>query len=160
MTHYWIQTWQGLCVYYITRHQAHLSFITYISPPTKGEKGERESYPQPLTEGVSHSRLGRYLVVVSPSFLSSFSLLPSHRSLLWEPVKYNNTGVHPGTHKTILPAGILREILETHRWGHPTLLSSHTNGTVLVDLSSMELCETVQHRNDPTGLQAAYWSYG
>lgn len=32
---------KGLCVYYITRHQAHLSFITYIPPPhQEREKGE------------------------------------------------------------------------------------------------------------------------
>jgi len=49
--------------------------------------------------------------------------------LRWESVKYNNTRIHPGTPKTILPAGIFREILETHHRGHPNLLSSHTDGT-------------------------------
>lgn len=29
----------------------------------------------------------------------------------------------------MLPAGIFGEILETHQRGHPTLLSSHTDGT-------------------------------
>lgn len=145
MTHYWIQTWQELCVYYITRHQAHLSFITYISSPSKRVKEEGEDLTQSLmyrrcfsfqAEQILSSRL-------SMPFLSSLFLFFLLAALLWEPVKYNNTGVNPGTHKMILPAGILREILETHQWGHPTLLSSHTNVTVQVDLRSMESCESV-----------------
>lgn len=148
MTHYWIQTWQGLCVYYITRHQAHLSVITYIPPPhQEGEKGESERggererergqcqiLPRALHRGCFFLQvrpiLCSQLAVTQLSF-SSLLLSSSFFSLCflcWEPVKYKNTRVHPGTPKTILPAGIFGEILETHQRGHPTLLSSHTGG--------------------------------
>lgn len=144
MTHYWIQTWQGLCVYYITRHQAHLSFITYIPPPhQEREKGEWEgkrkgnvdldpSYRQrllfPSGQAYTLHLVCHHTVFFLPLFSSSFS------SLLSAPIKYNNTSVHHGTPKTILPTGIFGEILETHQRGHSTLLPSHIDGTVRVDL--------------------------
>lgn len=142
MTHYWIQTWQGICVYYITRHQAHLSFITYIPPPhqerEKGEwerekEGQCESHLKLHTEAAFYARSGWYSA--RHRFPSFFLFCPRH----WEPVKYNNTGVHPGTPKTILPTGIFGEILETHHRAHPTLLSSQTDGTVWTDFRIMQL---------------------
>lgn len=133
---------KGICVYYITRHQAHLSFITYIPPShqerEKGEwerekEGQCESHLKLHTEGAFYARSGWYSARhLSPSF---FLFCFQH----WEPVKYNNTGVHPGTPKTILPTGIFGEILETHHRAHPTLLSSQTNGTVWTDFRIMEL---------------------
>lgn len=147
MTHYWIQTWQGLCVYYITRHQAHLSFITYIPPPhqerEKGEwegkrKGNVDLDPSHAQRVLFPSGQADTLLSAHHSLSLSFPLLSSPCFLRWEPVKYNNTRVHHGTPKTILPAGIFGEILETHQRGHPTLLPSHIDGTVWVDLRIME----------------------
>lgn len=48
---------KGFCVYYITRHQAHLSFITYIPPPhqereKEGREKERERATSVLPRAV------------------------------------------------------------------------------------------------------------
>lgn len=124
MTHHWIQTWQGLCVYYITRHWAHLSFITYIAPPhQEGEKGEREGniyldpsyalrllFPPGQTD--TPPSAPHHTARLSLSF---FFYPPVALFLRWEPVRYNNTTVGAGTPRTILPTGIFGEISETHR---------------------------------------------
>lgn len=153
MTHYWIQTWQGLCVYYITRHWAHLSFITYITPPhQEGEKGKWErkrkgqcgSWPELCTEVTSPFRSDWYSAVSSPSHTSPLLFYFSPLSLSfplflrWEPVKYNNTRVGDGTPKTILPTGIFGEILETHHRGHSSLLPSHINRLDCADVRFMD----------------------
>lgn len=140
MTHYWIQTWQGLCVYYITRHQAHLSFITYIPPPhQEREKGEWEvrrrgnidltpSHVQRLlflqvrTILCSQLSVTQLFLSLSPSSLLFFTLPAFCAGNLLN----ITTQEHP---RRSSPQGLFGEILETHQRSHPTLLSSHTDGT-------------------------------
>lgn len=149
MTHYWIQTWQGLCVYYITRHWPHLSFITYIAPPHQaGEKGEREGnifldpsdalrllFPPGQTDtppSAPHhtARLSLSLFFFYP---------PVEPFLHWEPVRYNNTVVGAGTPRTILPTGILEEISKTQvTILHPR--HSHMNEVCCVDVRAIDKC--------------------
>lgn len=132
---------RALCIlHYQTPGSLKLHYLHPSSPQRKRkrrvrgeEKGQLRSYPKPCAEGAFSSRSGRYSAVSLPSHSLSFSLsfprLSSPCFLRWEPVKYNNTRVHPGTPKKILPGGIFGEILETHQRGHPTLYSSHTDGT-------------------------------
>lgn len=149
MTHYWIQTWQGLCVYYITRHWAHLSFITYITPPHQGgekgkwegkRKGQRGSWPELCTEVTSPSRSDWYSAVSSPSHTSPFlfyfspylSPFPSFcAGNLLNITTPESAMEHP---RRSCPQGFFGEILETHHRGHSSLLPSHFNRLDCVDL--------------------------
>lgn len=148
MTHHWIQTWQGLCVYYITRHWAHLSFITYIAPPhQEGEKGEREGniyldpsyalrllFPPGQTD--TPPSAPHHTARLSLSFFFFTPLLPFFcAGNLLDITTPQLALEHPGRS---CPQGFLGRY-QKHT-GHSSLPASHMNGLCCVDVRIIDKC--------------------